>query len=100
MTVFPPARFTDGNQGSPNGLGAGYFLLQHKRQLGGAKFIWKIKIFKVDDFDAEDPNIIFYVDPNVAPVPLEEDSLAESEIWKRNTARTELLRRHVIKAKL
>lgn len=49
--------------GSPNGLGAGYFLLQHKRQLGAAKSIRKVKVFKGDDeFDSEDPNIIFYVD--------------------------------------
>ncbi|KAI4938950.1 uncharacterized protein J4E92_000231 [Alternaria infectoria] len=61
--------------GSPNGLGAGYFLLQHKRQLGGANFIYKITIFRNDgdEFDDE-PNLIFHVDKNTTPMPDVEDT--------------------------
>jgi hypothetical protein len=33
------------NLGSPNGLAVGYFLAQHKRQLGG-KYVSKINVFK------------------------------------------------------
>lgn len=32
--------------GSPGERWAGYFLMQHKRQLGGSKFISKIRVFK------------------------------------------------------
>ncbi|KAF2023568.1 hypothetical protein EK21DRAFT_80594 [Setomelanomma holmii] len=46
---------------SPNGLGAAYLLLQHKRQLGGAKTITKIKIWRSEDEDYDEPNVIFYV---------------------------------------
>ncbi|OAL46986.1 hypothetical protein IQ07DRAFT_634568 [Pyrenochaeta sp. DS3sAY3a] len=52
--------------GSPNGIGPAYFLTQHKRQLGCAKFIWKIKIWADDPrYKGEDvlePNLTFYVD--------------------------------------
>ncbi|KAH7079666.1 hypothetical protein FB567DRAFT_501906 [Paraphoma chrysanthemicola] len=46
--------------GSPNDIAAGYFLAQHKRQLGGNKIIYTITVFRVkaDDFL---PNIIFWV---------------------------------------
>ncbi|KAF3051938.1 hypothetical protein E8E11_006493 [Didymella keratinophila] len=46
--------------GSPNGLGAAYFLLQHHRQLGGAKSINKVNVVTCED-DGGDPCLIFYV---------------------------------------
>ncbi|KAF2852110.1 hypothetical protein T440DRAFT_393424 [Plenodomus tracheiphilus IPT5] len=50
------------------GMSFSYFLLQHKRQLGGAKSIWKVKVFKGDDdFESEDPNLIFYVRSGASP---------------------------------
>ncbi|KAJ4411532.1 Mitochondrial import inner membrane translocase subunit tim8 [Didymella pomorum] len=51
--------------GSPNGIGAGYFLIQHRRQLGW-KYIWKVKIWKGKNAWAE-PNILFYVSDH-API--------------------------------
>lgn len=55
--------------GSPNGLGAGYFLAQHKSQLGGNKVISKITVWVpevgaaptmlfwvADELEAEDPD--------------------------------------------
>lgn len=106
--------------GCPNALGAGYFLLQHKRQLGGAKFIWKIKIFKGDDLhESDDPHLIFYVDPNPPPMPPPEDTpgspqktpsdssgQADSEDWmeprivKRSADGRSMIREHIIRAKL
>jgi len=35
------------NVGSPNGFAVGYFLAQHKRELGG-KYVSKINVFKAD----------------------------------------------------
>ncbi|KAF1836071.1 hypothetical protein BDW02DRAFT_494450 [Decorospora gaudefroyi] len=60
--------------GSPNGLGAAYFLLQHKRQLGGPNFIYKIRIFKGDDeWESEDPHLLFYVDGHAPLLPDDDD---------------------------
>jgi hypothetical protein len=52
------------NLGSPNGLGAGYFLTQHKRQLG-TKTISKVKVF-MNDSKWPLPQMIFFVE-EVAP---------------------------------
>ncbi|KAF1360403.1 hypothetical protein EJ07DRAFT_114939 [Lizonia empirigonia] len=52
--------------GSPNGLGAAYFLLQHHKQLGGAKSINKVKIVTCED-GGGDPCLIFYVGPVFHP---------------------------------
>ncbi|KAF3046022.1 hypothetical protein E8E12_010385 [Didymella heteroderae] len=46
--------------GSPNGLGAGYFLIQHRRQLGW-KYIWKIKIWMAGEGEWAIPNMLLYV---------------------------------------
>ncbi|KAL6707137.1 hypothetical protein ACN47E_004684 [Coniothyrium glycines] len=46
--------------GSPVGRWAGYFLLQHKAQLGGNRFISKVRVFKTNGFF---PYLVFYVDP-------------------------------------
>ena len=49
--------------GSPNGIAAGFFLAQHKRQLGGNKMIYKITVFKATHPITEDNliNLIFWV---------------------------------------
>jgi hypothetical protein len=51
------------NTGSPTGIAAGFFLAQHKRQLGGNKMIVKITVFKALQpvTDDEFPTIIFWV---------------------------------------
>lgn len=105
--------------GSPNGLGAGYFLLQHKRQLGGANFIDKITIFRNDgdEFDDE-PNIIFHVDKKTPPMPEPNDTpgapeklpenlaekgsavVREGKAMKRSRDGKDLIREHVVWAKL
>ncbi|KAI4645727.1 hypothetical protein J4E93_005305 [Alternaria ventricosa] len=101
--------------GSPNGLGAGYFLLQHKRQLGGANFIYKITIFRNDgdEFDDE-PNLIFHVDKNTPPMPDVHDTpgapekpaekgnaaVREGRVVRRSRDGKDLVREHVVWAKL
>ncbi|KAJ4311116.1 Mitochondrial import inner membrane translocase subunit tim8 [Neodidymelliopsis sp. IMI 364377] len=46
--------------GSPNGLGAGYFIIQHRRQLGW-KYIWKVRVFSSEEDGWTLPNILLYV---------------------------------------
>ncbi|KAF2675742.1 hypothetical protein K458DRAFT_492907 [Lentithecium fluviatile CBS 122367] len=49
--------------GSPNGWSAGYFLMQHKEQLGGNKYTDKVQVFFVSL-----PWVVFYVKgPDAAP---------------------------------
>jgi hypothetical protein len=105
--------------GSPNGLGAGYFLLQHKRQLGGANFIYKIKIFRndaegFDDIEDDEPSMILYVDKHTPPMPDSEDTpgvpdvlggeadamIGEGKEVRRSRNGNDLVREHVIWAKL
>ncbi|KAJ6201691.1 hypothetical protein J3E72DRAFT_410021 [Bipolaris maydis] len=50
--------------GSPIGRWAGYFLLQHKKQLGGNRFISKVRVFRPST--ASLPYLVFYVDPTPA----------------------------------
>ena len=49
--------------GSPNGRSAGFFLMQHKVQLGGNKYIDRVRIFMPGL-----PWLVFYV-KDVAPAP-------------------------------
>ncbi|KAJ4993439.1 hypothetical protein SVAN01_00987 [Stagonosporopsis vannaccii] len=46
--------------GSPNGIAAGYFLIQHRRQLGW-KHIWKARVWRAGAGVWASPNILFYV---------------------------------------
>lgn len=46
--------------GSPVGRWAGYFLMQHKRQLGGDKYIEKVRVFKSEK-EGSWPYFVFYV---------------------------------------
>ncbi|EUC47215.1 hypothetical protein COCMIDRAFT_24834 [Bipolaris oryzae ATCC 44560] len=60
--------------GSPVGRWAGYFLMQHKRQLGGNKYISNVRVFKSEK-EGSWPYFLFYVEgPSIAP------------IWKRSTS--------------
>lgn len=46
--------------GLPNGAAAGFFLAQHKRQLGSHKIISKVRVFRPDGGDM--PYLLFYVE--------------------------------------
>ncbi|OAL48528.1 hypothetical protein IQ07DRAFT_655006 [Pyrenochaeta sp. DS3sAY3a] len=50
--------------GSPVGRWAGYFLMQHKNQLGGNRFLSKVRVFKNDQGSL--PYLVFYVEPTPA----------------------------------
>ncbi|KAF2848992.1 hypothetical protein T440DRAFT_143734 [Plenodomus tracheiphilus IPT5] len=69
--VWPGVEFsmeTDGGQaimGSPVGRWAGYFLMQHKTQLGGNCFISKVRVFKNEETGSL-AYLCFYVDPTPA----------------------------------
>jgi hypothetical protein len=54
--------------GSPVGRWAGYFLLQHKRQLGGNKFISKVRVFKPENHGPYS-YLLFYVAGPVGSTP-------------------------------
>ncbi|KAH5436206.1 hypothetical protein HBI47_071090 [Parastagonospora nodorum] len=55
--------------GAPVGRWAGYFLIQHKRQLGGNRFISKVRVFKSEK-EGSWPYMLFYVDgPKITPKP-------------------------------
>jgi hypothetical protein len=100
--------------GSPNGLAVGYFLLQHKRQLG-IKNIWNVVVFGGDGVAKDDVNLMFYVDPTPPPeeeIPeISKDDTEnrgivaqggfESTVVKRISADGKsFLREHVFRAKL
>jgi hypothetical protein len=99
--------------GSPNGLAVGYFLLQHKRQLG-IKNIWNVVVFGGDGPAKDDVNLMFYVDPTPAPeeeIPgvSKDDTKThgnvakgglESTVVKRSADGKSILREHVFRAKL
>ena len=46
--------------GSPNGIAAGFFLAQHKRQLGGNKVIDRVTVFRSEQYGSL-PNLLFWV---------------------------------------
>jgi hypothetical protein len=58
---------TDFTIGSPVGRWAGYFLMQHKTQLGANKFINKVRVFKPDQGSL--PYMLFYVETPAPPKP-------------------------------
>jgi hypothetical protein len=104
--------------GSPNGLAAAYFLIQHKKQLGGSKFIWKVRIFKSDEpaMPANDYNLLFFVDstedpadPPKSPTPKDPppkkggkgpEGNFESKLAHRSRDGKSVLREHVFRARL
>jgi hypothetical protein len=85
--------------GCPNGLAAGYFLLQHKRQLGGAKYIWKVVVFKSDPGELQ---LLFYVDADAHPEKRRADKAGpfRSTAVGKSENRTGFVREHIFRARL
>jgi hypothetical protein len=81
-------------------LGAGHFLLQHKRQLGGPNFISKIKVFQGGEKFYGEASIIFYVDKHTPPMPDLHDSsgspIEEDKVVRRSMKGKDLVRVHTI----
>ncbi|KAG9387779.1 Vacuolar amino acid transporter protein 1 [Pyrenophora tritici-repentis] len=93
--------------GSPVGRWAGYFLLQHKRQLGGNKYISKVRVFKSEK-EGSSPYFLFYVEGPAAMAEKREER-NEPEIQNRNeepkiVGRSvdgkHIIREHVVRARL
>jgi hypothetical protein len=85
---------TDFRSGSPVGRWAGYFLMQHKTQLGGNKFISKVRVFKPDTSSL--PYMLFYAD-GIAASGEQGD---EVRVTKRSDDGKNILREHVLHVKI
>jgi len=88
--------------GSPNGVGAAYLLLQHKRQLG-KMFIHKVRIFKSDSGWVA-ANLLFYVQ-DIPPSDKRlkkrrSDHEVELRIVEKRKVGKSLVREHMFRAKL
>jgi hypothetical protein len=102
----------DRKKGSPNALAAGYFLVQHRKQLG-QKHIEKVRIWKNDNAFLETiPNMLIYVKAGPPPEPPTDPATeaptnqkrsghdVESRIVKRSMDGLSVLREHVFRARL
>ena len=91
--------------GSPVGRWAGYFLMQHKRRLGGNKFISKVRVFKSDE-KGNWPYLLFYVAGPTASAASEEeiaegvDVYNETRIVRRSQDGKHVVREHVLRMTL
>ncbi|CAI9635688.1 unnamed protein product [Alternaria burnsii] len=90
--------------GSPVGRWAGYFLMQHKRQLGGSKWISKVRVFKSEK-EGSWPYFLFYVDSPPAPgVMVDKSRVAGSydrpRIVRRSEDGSHVVREHVMRTKI
>jgi hypothetical protein len=93
------------NPGSPNGLAIGYFLAQHKRQLGG-KYVSRINIFKADTNAALAICLLFTIEDKVGASKADTGSdsgvtrVDEAVVAKRGDRGKNLIRQHIVWAKL
>jgi hypothetical protein len=90
--------------GSPVGRWAGYFLMQHKRQLGGSKWISKVKVFKSEKGGSW-PYFLFYVDISPASgVMVDRSRVAGSydrpRIVRKSEDGSHVVREHVMRMKI
>lgn len=94
-------------KGSPNGVAAGYFLAQHKTQLG-EKLISKVTVFRAEDYGSL-PNMIFWVEDALESDDDEEkddpeniDPHLENVIVavERRNDKKDIVREHVFRVKI
>lgn len=93
--------------GSPNGIGAGYFLAQHKAVLGN-KIVSKITVWSGSVIDSI--NLLFWVADELEPDPDDEEPelhlkaaskhLVERNVVEKSGNSRHLLRKHVFRARL
>ena len=91
--------------GSPNGVAAGYFLAQHKTQLGGNKYIYQVTVWSDREGDQQ---MMFWV--KNAPLPPEEELEQDrsrtptpeqgGKVVKRSTDGRNVVREYIVRAKL
>jgi len=91
--------------GSPVGRWAGYFLMQHKRQLGGNKYISKVRVFKSEK-EGSWPYFLFYVDGATASAASDEGIMdlagkpSEPRVVRKSEDGRRIVREHVVRMKL
>jgi hypothetical protein len=92
--------------GSPVGRWAGYFLMQHKRQLGGNKFISKVRVFKSEKAGSL-PYFLFYVEGPASSTGSalenrdnEGPKIVPEQRVTRSVDGRSIVREHVFRAKL
>ncbi|EAT81404.2 hypothetical protein SNOG_10905 [Parastagonospora nodorum SN15] len=101
--LWPGTGFTVGAENETEKEAAdaliGYFLLQHKRQLGGAKYIWKVVVFKSDPGELQ---LLFYVDADAHPEKRRADKAGavRSTAVGKGASRTSYVREHIFRARL
>jgi hypothetical protein len=90
--------------GSPVGRWAGYFLIQHKRQLGGNKYISNVRVFKSEK-EGSWPYFLFFVEgPGATPIwkrsdgkdIMEEHTGAGPKVVMRSEDGKHVIREHVV----
>ncbi|PWO20020.1 hypothetical protein A1F95_10784, partial [Pyrenophora tritici-repentis] len=88
--------------GSPNGFAVGYFLAQHKRELGG-KYISKVNVFKADTNAALAICLLFTVADRAGAAQAEQDSgtskveaVPQPVVEKRVDDIASVVREHVV----
>ena len=91
--------------GSPNGVAAGYFLAQHKTQLGGNKYVYQVTVWSDREGDQQ---MMFWV--KNAPLPPEEELEQDrsrtptpeqgGKVVKRSTDGRNVVREYIVRAKL
>ena len=82
--------------GSPVGRWASYFLMQHKRQLGGNKYIEKVRVLESEK-EGSWPYFLFYV---AGTAKSADGEMGNSRVIKRTEDGKHVIREHVIRAKL
>jgi hypothetical protein len=96
--------------GSPNGVAAGYFAAQHKTQLGGNKYVHQVTVCKDRDGDEQmmfwdtnaplTPEEELEQDRSRTPTPEHDDAHALGKVIKRSLDGRNVIREHVMFAKL
>jgi len=105
---FGKSLTTNANLGSPNGRAVGYLLAQHKAKIGGNRYVESIHIFRPYEYSTL-PHLFFRVNwapsppPTVPEEPIENLLPPEGngfEVVRRGNGEKNVIREHVIRAKL
>ncbi|CAI9628672.1 unnamed protein product [Alternaria burnsii] len=97
--------------GSANGRAVGYFLAQHKHQLGGDKYVSKMTVFEDENEGNPHATILFWIDDVPSPPPeLPEPGappgdhsmdtslgMVQSKVVRRRDHGMSIIRKHVIR---
>lgn len=108
---LPPSVWLINETGTANGMAVGFFLAQHKAQLG-LKYVSKITVFTDDEKPLKPPNMLFWVEdvpppketkPGEDPKDTGPGSISgtlKSRVLKRSRDGRNVIREHIFYAKL